>query len=150
VFRARDAFPTRKIWWCTHQRVRRDAPCCAGCALVANAGDKLAYYRPGSIGDRNSWNATLYRASRATLNSVLADTRVRFGPPGAICIASTRAGSGLKWWRGAELEVDVSVRGMRANARRALSTARQIFELTARHYPGEQRTGPMMLTKNTR
>jgi NAD(P)-dependent dehydrogenase (short-subunit alcohol dehydrogenase family) len=84
--------------------------------LVCAARGKLAVLSShmGSIGDRSSANATLYRASKAALNSVLADTAVQFGPQGATCIAfhpgwvKTDMGG-----QGAELEVDVSVSGMR-------------------------------------
>ena len=68
----------------------------------------------GSIGARTSANATLYRASKAALNSVLADTAIRFGPNGAICVAlhpgwvKTEMGGA-----GAEIEVGTSVTGMR-------------------------------------
>ena len=41
----------------------------------------------GSIGARSACNATLYRASKAALKSVLADAAVKFGPQGAICVA---------------------------------------------------------------
>ena len=84
--------------------------------LVCNAGGKLAVLSShmGSIADRSASNATLYRASKAALNSVLADTAVEYGPQGATCIAfhpgwvKTDMGG-----PGAELEVDVSVTGMR-------------------------------------
>ena len=68
----------------------------------------------GSIGERSACNATLYRASKAALNSVLADTAVKFGPKGVTCLAfhpgwvKTEMGGA-----GAELEVDVSVAGLR-------------------------------------
>ncbi len=85
--------------------------------LVCDARGKLAVLSShmGSIGDRTSWNATLYRASKAALNSVLADTALRFGPKGATCIAfhpgwvKTDMGG-----EGAELDIDVSVSGMRS------------------------------------
>ena len=84
--------------------------------LVCNAKGKLAVLSShmGSIADRTASNATLYRASKAALNSVLADTAVEYGPQGATCIAfhpgwvKTEMGG-----VGAELEVDVSVTGMR-------------------------------------
>lgn len=84
--------------------------------LVCAARGKLAVLSShmGSIGERAACNATLYRASKAALNSVLADTALRFGPEGATCIAfhpgwvKTEMGGA-----GAELEVDVSVAGMR-------------------------------------
>ena len=84
--------------------------------MVCAAKGKLAVLSShmGSIADRNASNATLYRASKAALNSVLADTAVRFGPDGATCIAfhpgwvKTEMGG-----EGAALDVDVSVAGMR-------------------------------------
>ena len=69
----------------------------------------------GSIGDRGAANATVYRASKAALNSVLADTAVTFGPQGVTCIAfhpgwvKTEMGGA-----GATLEVQTSVAGLRA------------------------------------
>ena len=68
----------------------------------------------GSIGERLNCNATLYRASKAALNSVLKDAAIKFGPQGAICVAlhpgwvKTEMGG-----KGAEIDVDTSVTGMR-------------------------------------
>ncbi len=84
--------------------------------LVCDARGKLAVLSShmGSIADRTASNATLYRASKAALNSVLADTAVEYGPKGATCIAfhpgwvKTDMGGA-----GAELEIDFSVAGMR-------------------------------------
>ena len=85
--------------------------------LVAQAHGRLAVVSSmmGSIGLRGATNGWLYRASKAALNSVLADTALTFGPQGAICVAlhpgwvRTDMGGG-----GADLAVDESVRGMRA------------------------------------
>ena len=57
--------------------------------LVASARGKLAAIssQMGSIGARHSTVGTLYRASKAALNSVLADTAITFGPQGATCVA---------------------------------------------------------------
>jgi NAD(P)-dependent dehydrogenase (short-subunit alcohol dehydrogenase family) len=41
----------------------------------------------GSLSMRNSASGTLYRASKAALNSVLIDTALIFGPQGATCAA---------------------------------------------------------------
>ena len=57
--------------------------------MVASAHGKLAVIssRMGSIGERDSPNGTLYRASKAALNSVLKDVSLTFGPQGVICAA---------------------------------------------------------------
>ncbi|HEU4853255.1 MAG TPA: SDR family oxidoreductase [Telluria sp.] len=57
--------------------------------MVAAAGGKLAVIssKMGSIGARHSSMGTLYRASKAALNSVLADTAINFGAAGATCVA---------------------------------------------------------------
>jgi len=82
----------------------------------------------GSIGQRGGSNATLYRASKAALNSVLVDTAIKFGLQGATCIAfhpgwvKTDMGG-----EGAELEVDVSVAGLRATLARVGTEANGTF-----------------------
>jgi NAD(P)-dependent dehydrogenase (short-subunit alcohol dehydrogenase family) len=43
--------------------------------------------RMGSLSERHSAGGTLYRASKAALNSVLLDTAIKFGPKGATCVA---------------------------------------------------------------
>lgn len=57
--------------------------------LVAATCGKLAVIssRMGSIGERSAPNGSLYRASKAALNSVLKDVSLTFGPQGAICAA---------------------------------------------------------------
>ena len=57
--------------------------------LVANTRGKLAVIssRMGSIGERSSNQGSLYRASKAALNSVLADTAIAYGPQGVTCLA---------------------------------------------------------------
>jgi NAD(P)-dependent dehydrogenase (short-subunit alcohol dehydrogenase family) len=57
--------------------------------LVAATRGKLAVIssRMGSIGERSAPNGSLYRASKAALNSVLKDVSLTFGPQGAICAA---------------------------------------------------------------
>ena len=57
--------------------------------LVANAKGRLALLSSmmGSISLRSNPNGWLYRASKAALNSVLADVALTFGPTGAICVA---------------------------------------------------------------
>ena len=86
-------------------------------ALVASTNGRLAVIssRMGSIGLRHSSTGTLYRASKAALNSVLADTALNFGPQGATCVAfhpgwvKTDMGGDE-----ADLTVEQSVTGMRA------------------------------------
>jgi NAD(P)-dependent dehydrogenase (short-subunit alcohol dehydrogenase family) len=41
----------------------------------------------GSLGARTSASGSLYRASKAALNSVLRDTALTWGPQGATCVA---------------------------------------------------------------
>lgn len=71
--------------------------------------------RMGSIGARHSAIDTLYRASKAALNSVLVDASIIFGPKGATCVAfhpgwvQTDMGG-----PGADLTVEQSVAGLRA------------------------------------
>lgn len=57
--------------------------------MVCAARGKLAVIssRMGSMGMRTESGGTLYRASKAALNSVLVDTGLRFGPKGATCVA---------------------------------------------------------------
>jgi NAD(P)-dependent dehydrogenase (short-subunit alcohol dehydrogenase family) len=56
--------------------------------LVATTRGKLAVIssRMGSIGERSSNQGSLYRASKAALNSVLADAALSYGPQGATCL----------------------------------------------------------------
>jgi NAD(P)-dependent dehydrogenase (short-subunit alcohol dehydrogenase family) len=56
--------------------------------LVCAVG-KLAVLssRMGSLSERSNPNGSLYRASKAALNSVLIDTAHTFGPQGATCVA---------------------------------------------------------------
>ena len=85
--------------------------------LVANARGKLGVLssRMGSIGGRTHPVASLYRASKAALNSVLRDTALTHGPQGATCIAfhpgwvQTDMGGA-----GADITVEQSVRDLRA------------------------------------
>lgn len=82
----------------------------------------------GSIGQRAGANATLYRASKAALNSVLVDTAIKFGPQGVTCIAfhpgwvKTDMGG-----EGAEIEVGTSVTGLRATLAKAGPDANGAF-----------------------
>ncbi|MES2297182.1 MAG: SDR family oxidoreductase [Pseudomonadota bacterium] len=84
--------------------------------LVAANEGKLAVIssRMGSIGARTNASGSLYRASKAALNSVLADTALSFGPQGATCVAFHPG-----WVRTAmggdeaDLSVEQSARGIR-------------------------------------
>jgi NAD(P)-dependent dehydrogenase (short-subunit alcohol dehydrogenase family) len=57
--------------------------------LVAATRGRLAVIssRMGSIGERTGSGGSLYRASKAALNSVLADTAIAYGPRGATCLS---------------------------------------------------------------
>ena len=85
--------------------------------LVASTRGKLAVLssRMGSIGARTSNAGSLYRASKAALNSVLVDTRLSPASQGAICVAfhpgwvQTDMGGA-----GASLTVQQSASGLRA------------------------------------
>lgn len=57
--------------------------------LVAATRGKVAVIssRMGSIGERTSNQGSLYRASKAALNSVLADAALTYGPQGATCLS---------------------------------------------------------------
>ena len=84
--------------------------------MVCAAKGKLAVISShmGSIGERTSASGSLYRASKAALNSVLADTAVNFGSKGATCVAFHPG-----WVRtdmggaAADLAVEQSVAGLR-------------------------------------
>jgi NAD(P)-dependent dehydrogenase (short-subunit alcohol dehydrogenase family) len=84
--------------------------------LVCAGRGKLAVMssRMGSLSERKGSTGSLYRASKAALNSVLVDTAHQFGPQGATCVALHPG-----WVRtdmggaGAALSVEESVRGMR-------------------------------------
>jgi NAD(P)-dependent dehydrogenase (short-subunit alcohol dehydrogenase family) len=56
--------------------------------LVAGTRGKVAVIssRMGSIGERTGTEGSLYRASKAALNSVLADAALTYGPQGATCL----------------------------------------------------------------
>ncbi|MEW6372398.1 MAG: SDR family oxidoreductase [Pseudomonadota bacterium] len=57
--------------------------------LVASTRGKLGVLSSimASIGGRTSAGGSLYRASKAALNSVLRDTALTYGPQGATCLA---------------------------------------------------------------
>jgi NAD(P)-dependent dehydrogenase (short-subunit alcohol dehydrogenase family) len=98
--------------------------------LVASTRGKLGVLssRMGSISERDSANGSLYRASKAALNSVLRDTAITFGPQGATCIAfhpgwvqTDMGGSG------APLSAEHSARDLRATLARATIDANGTF-----------------------
>lgn len=98
--------------------------------LVAGTRGKLGVLssRMGSIGARNSAVGSLYRASKAALNSVLRDTALTFGPQGATCIAfhpgwvQTDMGGA-----GAAISPEESVRDLRATLAKATPDANGTF-----------------------
>lgn len=85
--------------------------------LVVAAHGKLAVLssRMGSLGGRAASYGSLYRASKAALNSVLIDTALVFGPQGASCVAFhpgwVRTGMGGE---GADISPEQSAAGIRA------------------------------------
>jgi NAD(P)-dependent dehydrogenase (short-subunit alcohol dehydrogenase family) len=98
--------------------------------LVAATRGKLAVIssRMGSIGERNSNQGSLYRASKAALNSVLADAALTYGPAGATCLTfhpgwvQTDMGG-----PGAALTVQQSVTGLRATLAHAKAAQNGAF-----------------------
>jgi len=98
--------------------------------LVANARGKLAVLssRMGSIGERSDTSGTLYRASKAALNSVLKDASITYGAQGVTCVAfhpgwvQTDMGGG-----GASLTPQQSVRDLRATLARVDAGANGSF-----------------------
>jgi NAD(P)-dependent dehydrogenase (short-subunit alcohol dehydrogenase family) len=98
--------------------------------LVCATRGKLAVLssRMGSLGARASANGSLYRASKAALNSVLLDAAITYGPQGATCVAfhpgwvQTEMGG-----RGAALAVDESVRDLRATLAQLAESANGTF-----------------------
>ncbi|MBA5604752.1 SDR family oxidoreductase [Duganella sp. FT3S] len=85
--------------------------------LVCAARGKLAVMSShmGSLSERDNASGTLYRASKAALNSVLIDTAIQYGAKGATCVALHPG-----WVRtdmgGAEADLDVgtSAAGIRS------------------------------------
>ncbi|GJI89120.1 MULTISPECIES: SDR family oxidoreductase [Duganella] len=85
--------------------------------MVGAARGKLAVLssRMGSLSERNNPSGSLYRASKAALNSVLIDTALTFGKQGATCVAFHPG-----WVRtdmggaGADISVEESAAGIRA------------------------------------
>ena len=90
--------------------------------LVATTRGKVGVIssRMGSIGARTSNQGSLYRASKAALNSVLADAALTYGPQGATCLTfhpgwvQTDMGGA-----NATLTVEQSAAGLRATLAKA-------------------------------
>jgi NAD(P)-dependent dehydrogenase (short-subunit alcohol dehydrogenase family) len=103
--------------------------------LVCAARGKLAVLssRMGSLSERSSASGSLYRASKAALNSVLIDTALTFGPQGATCVAFHPG-----WVRtamggdGADIAVDESATGIR----NTLATLPASEQAVYRNYDG--------------
>lgn len=97
---------------------------------VCAAHGKLAVLSShmGSLSERGSPNGTMYRASKAALNSVLIDTALRFGAHGATC-AALHPG----WVRtemggpGADLSPEESASGIRATLAALASSGTAVF-----------------------
>ena len=98
--------------------------------LLADTRGKLAVLssRMGSIGERTGTDGTLYRASKAALNSVLKDASITYGAQGVTCIAfhpgwvQTDMGGG-----DASLTPEHSVRDLRATLARVDASANGSF-----------------------
>jgi NAD(P)-dependent dehydrogenase (short-subunit alcohol dehydrogenase family) len=103
--------------------------------LVANTHGKLAVIssRMGSIGERSSASGSLYRASKAALNSVLIDTALVHGKQGVTCVAFHPG-----WVRtdmGGD-SADLSVEESAAGIRNTLATLPASDQATYRNYDG--------------
>ena len=98
--------------------------------LLADTRGKLAVLssKMGSMGARTATSGTLYRASKAALNSVLADAAITYGAQGVTCIAfhpgwvQTDMGG-----EGAPLTPEESVRDLRATLARVDASANGAF-----------------------
>jgi NAD(P)-dependent dehydrogenase (short-subunit alcohol dehydrogenase family) len=103
--------------------------------LVSAAKGKLAVLssRMGSLSERTASGGSLYRASKAALNSVLIDTALVHGKQGATCVAfhpgwvkTDMGGSG------ADISVEQSASGIRAT----LATLPASEQAVYRNYDG--------------
>jgi len=98
--------------------------------LLADTRGKLAVLssRMGSIGERSDTSGTLYRASKAALNSVLKDASITYGAQGVTCVAfhpgwvQTDMGGD-----GASLMPEQSVRDLRATLAKVDNSANGSF-----------------------
>ncbi len=89
----------------------------------------------GSLSERDNPSGSLYRASKAALNSVLIDTSLTFGPQGVTCVALHPG-----WVRtdmggaGADLSVEESAAGIRET----LAALPVSAKATYRNYDGTE------------
>ena len=103
--------------------------------LVGNARGKLAVLSShmGSLSERSSASGSLYRASKAALNSVLIDTALVHGPQGVSCVAfhpgwvRTEMGGA-----GADISPEESAAGIRATLASMPASKQAVF----RNYDG--------------
>lgn len=98
--------------------------------MVAAKRGKLAVLssRMGSLGERSNPIGSLYRASKAALNSVLVDASMVYGPQGVTCIAFHPG-----WVRtdmggdDADISVEESASGLRATLAKQPHTERAVY-----------------------
>lgn len=103
--------------------------------LVCAARGKLAVMSShmGSLSERDNASGTLYRASKAALNSVLIDTALQYGAKGATCVALHPG-----WVRtdmgGSDADLDVATSA--AGIRRTLAGLPHAEHAVYRNYDG--------------